>query len=130
MLIPIYNNYPFAVVTDKVSFLKENTKEIRIVKALDQVARVVFRIPSDRVIIYAAEGARIYKLVFLSPDPDKIPFGQAYYIPQEKRIDIYDGGNLLLQSIGKNIMYKGYSMFMDRLEIDKLMSRFLSTVSS
>lgn len=130
MLIPIYNNYPFAVVTDKVSFLKENTKEIRIVKALDQVARVVFRIPSDRVIIYAAEGARIYKLVFLSPDPDKIPFGQAYYIPQEKRIDIYDGGNLLLQSIGKNIMYKGYSMFMDRLEINKLMSRFLSTVSS
>lgn len=130
MLIPIYNNYPFALVTDKVSFFKENTKEIRTLKALDQVSRVVLGIPSDRVTVFAAEGARIYKLVFLSTDPNKIPFGQAYYIPEQKRIDIYDGTTLLLQAVGKNIVWKGYSMFMDRLGIDKLMSRFLNTVSS
>ncbi len=130
MLAPVYNSFPFAVVVDKVSFLKENTKEIRIVKSLDQTARALFKIPSDRVMIYAAEGARIYKLVFLSPDPNKIPFGQAYYLPQEKRIDLYDGNNLIIQAIGKNIVWQGYSMFIDRLGIDKLMSRFLNTVSS
>lgn len=130
MLPTIYDNFPFAIVTDKVSFFKENTKEIRTLKALDQVSRVVLGIPSDRILIFAAEGARMYKLVFQSPDPRKIPFGQAYYIPGEKRIDIYDGPSLILQAVGKNVVWKGYSMFMDRLGIDKLMIRFLNTVSS
>jgi hypothetical protein len=123
-MLPInYNGLNFALVKDKANFLKETSKEVRVVGNLYYASKISLGVPADRVNLYAAEGSRIYKIEYLSPNPNKELIGYAIYIPSERRLDIYNAPDTrtpLLQVAGKKVMFKNYSQFLDRLGLDNL----------
>ena len=121
-----YLQFPFAAVTNTTEFFKSKLKEMGKVKSLYQTIRLIFGISSDRVKIYVAEGKRYYQFDIHDQNIEKHLLGRIYYLPEERRLDIYDSGNLaipLIQAVGKNIVFKNYSVFLDHLGFDKLFAR-------
>ena len=111
MLPLVYNGVNFAIVQDRADFLKETSKEVRIVGNLFYAAKISLGVPVDRINIYVAEGSRMYKLEFLSPNPTKELIGQAIFIPGDRRLDIFNAPDMqvpLMQVVAKKVLFKNY----------------------
>lgn len=132
MISITYLNFPFAKVKDKTSFFKENVKEVRQFNSIYQAAKLLLGVPAHRIDIEVAEGKRIYKLDFLYPEPNRSDIiGTLFYIPEERRLDIYDssrGQTPLIQVVGRHIVYKGFSIFMERLGLDTIFKPLINLI--
>lgn len=124
-----YNNLTYALVVDKADFYKKNLPEIRKIKSIEDSIKLMLNIPGNRVNIFVSQEQRVYKIAMLTPDIHKAVMGHFVYLPLQKRIDLYTSENLLIPLIQwkeKKVIFKNYSILMDRLGFDKLFSRVIN----
>ena len=128
MLSLNYNNLQFSTVVNNVDLFKEKLPEITKIRSMVDAIRLLFNISSDRVKIQVAEGKRVYKLILQLPNVHKTIFGWFVYMPEQKRLDLYDAINPeipYMQWNNKNLVFKSYSSLLNLLKIDKLLNKIV-----
>lgn len=79
--------------------------------------------------LYVAEGQDIYKFVILGGKLGAI--GTFFYLPQERRLDIWDvtyPQTPIIQYKGKQSVFKVHSMLLDIAGIDNIWSKFTNVL--
>jgi len=132
-MLPIqYQQLAFSVVQDLSNFYKSsNLPEVLKLKSVSDGIKLLFGLPQSSLLTEVAEEARVYKITLLTPDVHKNPFGYFVYMPEQKRIDIYQMETPyipLMQWKGKKLLFKGYSMFLDKAGIDKLFEKLINVI--
>lgn len=123
MLRLSYQGLPFAEVKNVTGFFKDEThKNALKVKSIYDNIKILFGLNTLTMLI--AEGVDVYKYVIRSQDHRKTPLGEIIYIPDERRLDIWDGGMYpLVQFKGKVIAHKGYTALLDMAKLDRLFEK-------
>ena len=124
-MLPTYNHISFAKVQNLAGFYKDssNLPETTKLRSLIENAKLLFSLPSSRVILGCAEGERIYKITLLTADVSKQVFGFMIYIPDNRQLDIYDVSDQytpLIQFKSKKAVFKNYSNLLDKAGLDTL----------
>jgi hypothetical protein len=83
-------------------------------------AKLLLTIPEDRIVLEVAQGERFYRINFQSNDVNKTVFGYLVYLPEMKRVDIYDQSGLLLQYQNKKIVFENCSYLLSRAKVSEL----------
>lgn len=128
------NNYlmlPFSEVVDINDFMKSKLPEMNQVKGLYDNIKLLFNLPGSNIALFCSEGERIYKYMVLAQDLYKTPLGWFYYIPAQKRLDLYspDSPSIpILQWKNKKPVFKNYLSIFDRVGLDKLFSKLVNIV--
>ena len=127
MLSISYNDLPFALVDNLVDFYmtSEALPEVGKVRSISDAARLLFKLPPNKLKVYVSEGSRVYKIELYPPQGPsiKIPFGWFVYIPKEKRLDLYDVSSPdtpIIQWKNKKLAYSSYSPLMMFAQVDKV----------
>jgi len=115
-----YDDSRFSTVVDKPDFYKSKFQEVKHIKSMIDKAKLLLTIPEDRILLEVAQGERIYKINFQSNDVNKSVFGYLIYIPEMKRIDIYDQTGLLLQYQNKKVIFENCSYLLSRAKVSDL----------
>lgn len=124
-MLPTYNHLPFAKVQNLASFYKDSSSlpEIPKLRALIENAKLLFSLPSSRIILECAEGERVYRITLLTTDVKKQIFGFIIYIPDNRQLDIYDVSDQsipLLQFKSKKAVFRNYSHLLYKAGLDTL----------
>lgn len=132
-MLPLhYQQLAFSVVQDLSNFYRSSRlPEVSKLKSLSDGIKLLFGLPQSSLLIEVAEGERIYKITLLTPDVHKTPFGYFVYLPEQKRFDAYQMENPyspLMQWKGKKLLFKGYSMFLDKAGIDKVFEKLINII--
>lgn len=132
MLSISYNDLPFALVDNLVDFYmtSEALPEVGKVRSISDAARLLFKLPPNKIKVYVSEGSRVYKIELYPPQGPaiKIPFGWFIYIPGEKRLDLYDVSTPdapIIQWKNKKLAFSSYSPLMKFAQIDKVFQGIL-----
>ena len=131
MLSISYNEFPFALVENQVDFYMASgtLPEVGKVRSIVDAARLLFKLPPNKIKLYVAEGSRIYKIELYPPQGSfKIPFGWIVYMPKEKRLDMYDAktpDEPIIQWKNKKLAYASYSPLMMFAQVDKVFQGIL-----
>jgi len=129
-MLPIYYlSMRFANVTDLADFYRTDLPEMSKLKGIIENIKLLFSLPQDRVVVQVAEGYRVYKITMLTPDVNKLPFAFFVYLPEEKRLDLYNSDNFRLPFIqwkNKKPIFKNYSLLLDKAGIDKMFTKILN----
>lgn len=121
----------FALVQDMTDLFKSNLPEIPKVKSLVDNSKLLFSLPSDRVILKVSEGDRVYRIDLQMPDVNRITFGWIVYIPKNRQLDVYtaESPNVpIIQYKGKKVAFKNYSTILDRAGLDKIFEKLYNIV--
>lgn len=121
----------FAKVSDLGDLFKSNLPEMTKVKGLLDNSKILFDLPTNRVELQVSEGDRVYKIMLLTPDVNKYPFGWIIYLPLQKRLDVYSADSPsipVIQWKGKKVAFKNYSLLLDRAGLDKIFDKLLNTI--
>ncbi len=121
----------FSLVEDLAAFWQERLPEIPRIKTLMMNVQLLFNLPSNRVMLEVAEGQRIYKVTFMTPDVEKIPFGWVVYLPQIKQIDLYsvrDAGMPMVQWKNKKIVTKNFDYLFERAGIETIFNKLVNSL--
>lgn len=121
------SSYLYASVEKLAGFYKDSDKlpETVKIRSIMGSIRGLFRVPQTKIKLYVAGGARIYKFEILSPDSvQPLPIGAIYYLPLEKRLDLYDYSISwdipMIQWKNKKVVSSGCSILANRAGYDKL----------
>lgn len=132
MLDTSYNiRLNFSIVEDLNSFYKENLPEMPRIRSFVGALKLLFVLPTDRVVVEVAEGERIYKIKLLQPNVKKTVFGWFVYIPQKNRLDLYSAENYLepvFQWKNKKLAYASLPELFLKAGIEKLFSKVINIV--
>lgn len=126
MLSLNYNNLQYSVVVKNTDLFKEKLPEIPKIKSIVDALRLLFNIPQDRIKIQVAEGERIYKIILQMSNVHKSIIGWFVYIPEQRRLDLYDASNPeipYIQWSNRKTVFKNYSVLLDLLKLDKLLNK-------
>lgn len=126
MLSTSYNAYSFAVVQDQADLFKSNLPEIPKLRALIDNSKLLFSLPTNRILLEVAEGKNIYRITMLTPNVNKLPFGYMVYIPGNRQLDIYtpdDPTIPIIQFKGKKVMFSNVSLMLERAGFSRLFEK-------
>ena len=126
-----YNSLVFSEVKDNADFFNTKLPEIINIKALYGSIKLSLKIPEGKLVIFCAEGERVYKIVVLSNDIHKYPIGWFVYIPQQKRLDLYTLSSSeipLIQWKNKKAVFKNYDLLLDMAGLDKVFTNIVNTI--
>ena len=125
-----YNSLNFSLVTDLAEFYRSKLAEISRIRSMVDSAKILLHLPSSTIKVYVAEGMRVYKIELYKTTLDKVPFCWIVYMPQQKRLDLYDleksSQAPLIQWKNKKPVFKNYTSLFDLLSIDKLFGRIIT----
>ena len=126
MLNTSYNAYSFAIVQDQSDLFKSGLPEIPKLRALVDNSKLLFSLPSNRVILEVAEGERVYRITLLNPGVNKIAIGYLVYLPEQRRLDIYtsdDQVTPIIQFKGKKVVFCNVPTLLERAGFSKLFEK-------
>lgn len=128
----LYQNIKYARVTNQGDFFKSKLPEMIKVRGLYDSIKILFGLSNDKVLIDVAEnGDRIYKFTLINSTVYKDPFGCIFYLPLVQRLDIYSISNMqtpLIQWKNKKVVYKGYNIFLDKVDFHKLFDKLINSI--
>lgn len=127
MLDLSYQNLIYAKVEDMNDFYRGTLPEIVKIKTLISTLRLIYSLPPDYIELQVSEEGRTYKV--LVKGSRKSILGWFYYIPLQKRLDLYSSDTPdvpLIQWKNKRAITKNYSKILDGAGIDKAFDRLLS----
>ena len=110
-------------ITSRIKYLT-NPNLVK-VKQMYELIKTTLQVTDKNIILEVSEKDSVYKFVIGSKVS---PVGTFFYMPGLLRLDIYSPENLLspfIQLKNKKVVGKGYSLFLDKLGIDKLFNRFM-----
>jgi len=126
MLNTNYNLLQFSAVGNLPSFFREKLSEITKIKSIYENTKMLFNLPPDRLKLFVAEGERVYKIIFFTPDIHKYPIGWFVYLPLQSRLDLYEANSPdipFIQWKNKKPVFKNYSELLSFAGADKLFNR-------
>ena len=126
MLDTQYLLLEFDEVIDLNDFYRERLPEIIKIKSLISSLRLMYSLPPKNINLYVSKGARVYRLDMY--DNRKILFGQLYYLPLQKQVDIYTSEDIetpVLQWKNKKAVTKNYNRLFLYSDIDKVFERLI-----
>ena len=110
-------------ITSRIKYL--TNPNLVNVKQMYELIKTTLQVTDKNIILEVSEKDSVYKFVIGSKVS---PVGTFFYMPGLLRLDIYSPENLLspfIQLKNKKVVGKGYSLFLDKLGIDKLFNRFM-----
>lgn len=120
-------------VFDKDDFFRSGLPEMHSLKSLINVASRLFKIPTTNIILSVVdEIPRVYCLTLLETSVQKLPFGKIYYLPLQKRLEVYDMENIntpLHVWVKKKIQFSRTSMLQQKTETHKCFDSLINTLS-
>ena len=124
-----YINLGYSQITDIQDFYKTKLPEIPNIRGLIGGCSRLFKIPQKNISLAISrnEGKdKIYRLGL--EDSEKGIIGIVYYIPKEKRLDIYDSDPRIPLMAWKNkrCVWKNYSELLAKLNLEKLFQPIIS----
>ncbi len=126
-----YNGMSFASVSNLADFCKTKLPEMPRVRAIFDNLKVLFAVPSDRVILEVVEGERIYKYTVLTPDIQKSTIGWFVFIPENKQLDVYvpdDPYTPLAQWKSKKLVFSNYPIMYTKIGFDRLFAKVVNLI--
>lgn len=123
-----YLRLKFSDIKDVNSFFNSDKLYGNSVKILYNNIKLVFGLVSSNILVSRSDVNNVFK--FTIKDKNSI-FGFIIYIPLQNRIDIYTSENVqvpLLQIKNKKIVYKTYSMFLEKLGVEKLFEKLYNSL--
>lgn len=131
MLNTSYNYMTFAKVTDLADLMKSNLPEMTKVKGLIDNSKILFDLPTNRVLLEVSQGDRVYKITLLTPDVNKYPFGWLIYLPLQNRLDLYSSDSPsipIIQWKSKKAVFKNYTTLLDRAGLDRIFDKLINII--
>ncbi len=129
-----HSQMTLTVVEDKTDFFKSGLPEMYSLKLLINVSSRIFRIPTVNIILSVVEDlTRVYCLTLLDATVQKLPIGKIYYLPLEKRLELYDTGNdkiPLYVWIKKKMKFSRTTLIEQRAETHKVFDALVNTLSA
>ena len=122
-----YLNYGYMVVSDKQDFFKTNLVEITKLKVLLNSCSTLFKIPQKDISVAVSKtDDKVYRVGI--EDKKLGVIGLLYYIPKERRLDLYDSDPRvpLMSWKNKKCIWKNYSDLLGKLNIEKLFQSLIS----
>ena len=116
MLPMYYQGMSFASVKSIPDLFKD--KKLGKIKQIYDAAKLLFKTGRDPEMEVCQEN-EIYKILILEKSYRKTPIAEIVVIPEEKRVDLFDEGNLLAQRRSHKLEHKGYSHLLDSMGFDK-----------
>ena len=110
-------------------FYRSKLPEILKVRAIIENTKLLFNLPSTRVVLEVDEdGARVYKITLLDTTINRQPFGTIVYLPLQHRLDLYtiSSDMPLIQWKNKKPVFKSYDFLLDRAGLDRLFSKIIN----
>ena len=107
-------------------FYREQLPEIIKIKSLVSALRLMYSLPPKNINLYVSKGGRVYRLDLY--DNRKILFGQLYYLPLLKQVDLYTSEDIevpVLQWKNKKAVTKNYNRLFLYSNIDKVFDRII-----
>lgn len=124
---------PNTTVFDKEDFFRSGLPEMHSLKSLINVSSRLFKIPTTNIILSVVdEIPRVYCLTLLETSVQKLPFGKIYYLPLQKRLEVYDMENPntpLHVWVKKKIQFSRTSMLQQKTETHKSFDPLVNTLS-
>lgn len=124
-----YLSYGYMVVSNKQDFFKTNLVEISKLKVLLNSCSTLFKIPQkDISIAISKTDSKVYRLGI--EDKKLGIIGLLYYIPEERRLDVYDSDPRvpLFSWKNKKCIWKNCSNLLGKLNIEKLFQSLISGI--
>lgn len=120
-------------VFDREDFFRSGLPEMHSLKSLINVASRLFKIPTTNIILSVVDDIpRVYCLTLLENSVQKLPFGKIYYLPLQKRLEVYDMENPSVPLhvwIKKKIQYSRTSMLQQKTETHKSFDPLVNTLA-
>jgi hypothetical protein len=129
MLDISYNSLTYSKVVDFNDFYRSKLPEILHVRAIIENSKLLFNLPSTRIILEVDEsGERVYKITLLDTSVSRQPFGVLVYLPLQHRLDLYTVSSdmPLIQWKNKKPVFKSYDFLLDRAGLDRLFSKIIN----
>ena len=121
------------LVTDKDDFFRSGLPEMYSLKSLMNVASRLFKIPVNNVVLSVVDDAtRVYCFTLLEANVNKLPFGKIYYLPLQKRLDLFDMEDLytpLHVWVKKKIEFSRTSILQQKSESHRVYDPLINAVS-
>ena len=120
-------------VFDREDFFRSGLPEMHSLKSLINVASRLFKIPTTNIILSVVDDIpRVYCLTLLENSVQKLPFGKIYYLPLQKRLEVYDMENPSVPLhvwIKKKIQYSRTSLLQQKTETHKSFDPLVNTLA-
>ena len=115
-------------VKDKNDFFKSGIKEATTLRNLCSVCRRIFVVPDTGIKLSVVGESGIYRIDVYDGNIRKSIIGRIYYIPNNRRLDVYDdnGEIPLVAWKSKKCIWKNYSTLLQKVNLENL---FLPLVS-
>lgn len=129
MLSTDYLGLKFALVKDPGKMFKEDKGiEMIKVKSIFDASKLLFNINNNTIKLEVSETGNVYKYTIISPDHKKSILGYMYYIPKDRRLDIWAEGEAAptLQFKVRTAVTKNYSGLLDRVGLENLFARVVN----
>ena len=84
----------YSRIIDKLAFFNGKIPESKKIRLMIDKIKFLFNITDNQITIDTIVGERIYKINMLRNDGKKDMFGFFVYIPNEKRVDVWDAKDL------------------------------------
>lgn len=118
MLPLYYQNLQFASVKSIPDLFKDRSKDMIKVKQVYSAAKILFKTGRDPV-MEICQSEEIYKIVILEKSYKKLPIAEIVVIPKDRRLDLFDNGNLIAQWMYHKLEYRGFSDLLESMKFDK-----------
>lgn len=132
MLNIMYQNLNYSIVKDRADFFKSPLAEMPYVRSLFDSIKILFGINDNKITLeVSTDNSRVYKYSIFNPTINNMIIGCIFYLPLQKRLDIYTLDNFklpLIQYRDKKIVYKNYNIFFDRVGFSKLFDKLLNSI--
>lgn len=119
----------FSIVADTNSFFREKLEEIQKIKLFINSVKVLASLPTENVVLWVAEGERIYKVELIQPGLRKISMGWFIYLPLKKRVDLYLAESPsvpTLQWKNKKLEYSSLPLLVERLGVNNTFNKLIN----
>lgn len=120
-------------VFDREDFFRSGLPEMSSLKSLVNVASRIFKIPTSNIILGVLDDIpRVYCLTLLETSVQKLPFGKIFYLPLQKRLEVYDMENTAVPLhvwVKKKIQYSRTSLLEQKVDSHKGFEPLVNTIS-
>lgn len=125
MLDNSYIFWPISEVKnkDKDTLFKSKLPEMIPLKSLVNQIRLLFKVPNTCIRLGVVEEKRIYRIqVYSNSGSSKSEIAYFFYLPLEKRLDLYEPGNAvpIIQWKSRRCVFKGLSMLYQCIGLERL----------
>jgi hypothetical protein len=118
-----YLGLPTQPVKDKNDFFKSGVTGVSAVRGLCSTARRLFVVPDSCIFLSVVGDGDGFMIEVVTADVNKRLLGKIYYLPGEKRLDVYDAADTGIPLVAwqnKKVAYRNFSELLQKVNMENL----------